>query len=438
MFFRRSEIRGCWMNSTIPSTTASDRLFLLILSVFLILPHYFAAPWVRTSLHLGLPRVITGDEPHYLVLINSLLKDGDLDVKNNYESSRMGDLQAGEFWSGKNLDHQTVWYEGNQRMEGWRGQKGTSEKSDHPEYSTHGPGLSFLLYPFLYLFKGTSYVEPLSVYFSGIVTVLAMLTFWYWVRGYVEDSFYANLITLVTFLGTPAWHYGRTLYTEPYLLFFGIAAYYFAMKKSNGYVSGLCIALGMLMKSPFILLMFPLLTRFLFLKNLKAASALLVFPAISLAVILALNQIMFGSPFRTSQIWEPPPLFRAMRETLFDLHHGLFFFAPAAFLALLGWPVFFRSEKWDAYIIFSGFLLYFGFMMLWPSLGRHYGPRHVLPVVPFLFIGAAKIPKMKWFQKSWMKVLLALVSFVSIQINFLGAVPCWKYISKHPWMEFFS
>ena len=28
---------------------------------------------------------ITGDEPHYLIIAASLLRDGDLDVRNNYE-----------------------------------------------------------------------------------------------------------------------------------------------------------------------------------------------------------------------------------------------------------------------------------------------------------------------------------------------------------------
>lgn len=33
---------------------------------------------------LALPRVLSGDSPHYLVGVNSLIEDGDFDLTNNY------------------------------------------------------------------------------------------------------------------------------------------------------------------------------------------------------------------------------------------------------------------------------------------------------------------------------------------------------------------
>ena len=49
------------------------------------------------------------DEPHYLVLINSLLDDGDLDVSNNYASVHAGGQDAGLFYAvGRNLDHHAL------------------------------------------------------------------------------------------------------------------------------------------------------------------------------------------------------------------------------------------------------------------------------------------------------------------------------------------
>jgi hypothetical protein len=412
----------------------ADRFFLLILSLLLFLPHYFAAPWVRTNWHLGLPRVITGDEPHYLLLINSLLEDGDLDMKNNYASSRAGSLQAGEYWSGKNLDHHTVWYDGDRRVEWWRIGGAEAEKSDHPEYSMHGPGLALFFYPLLYPFKGTSYVEFLSVYLSGIFTVLAMLIFWYWVRGYVESSFYVNLITLLTFLGTPIWHYGRTLYTEPYLLFFGVAAYCFALKKSNAWVPGLCIALGMLMKPPFVLLLFPLLGRFLFSRKFKAGLSLLVFPVVSLVLIFVLNQIMFGSLLRSFNQWESRPFWEGLQWTFFNSEHGLLLYAPAVIVAMLGWSRFFRDCFSDAATVFSGFFLYFILMVLWRYGGYYYGSRMILPIIPFLMLGMVKIPDLRIYQNLWVKFSFAFVSCASLLINFLGAIPCWRFIGKHPFL----
>jgi len=54
------------------------------------------------------PAVSTGDEPHYLIIISSILRDGDLSVGNNYESARLGGGDAGEAYKGFNLDHHTL------------------------------------------------------------------------------------------------------------------------------------------------------------------------------------------------------------------------------------------------------------------------------------------------------------------------------------------
>jgi hypothetical protein len=43
-----------------------------------------------------MPYIKGGDEPHYLLILNSLINDGDLDLKDNYESVHQGSLQAGK------------------------------------------------------------------------------------------------------------------------------------------------------------------------------------------------------------------------------------------------------------------------------------------------------------------------------------------------------
>ncbi len=60
---------------------------------------------------LGLPGVLSGDEPHYLVLINSLISDGDFDLANNYQDVHRGGPQAGRIFAGQLLDHHVNWYE---------------------------------------------------------------------------------------------------------------------------------------------------------------------------------------------------------------------------------------------------------------------------------------------------------------------------------------
>jgi hypothetical protein len=47
-------------------------------------------PGSSRDLDFCLPRIHSGDEPHYLVTLHSLLIDGDLDVSNNYDAVHKG------------------------------------------------------------------------------------------------------------------------------------------------------------------------------------------------------------------------------------------------------------------------------------------------------------------------------------------------------------
>ncbi|MEP7118340.1 MAG: hypothetical protein ABI880_12205 [Acidobacteriota bacterium] len=70
------------------------------------------------------PRVPVGDEPHYLVITQSLLRDGDLRIENNHQA-----------------DHYLEYYDGVLRPDFRR--RGT----DRQIYSIHAPGVSALVAP---------------------------------------------------------------------------------------------------------------------------------------------------------------------------------------------------------------------------------------------------------------------------------------------------
>lgn len=96
-----------------------------------IAPH--VAPWIAAAMAAALfavawivdrPRVPAGDEPHYLVITQSLLGDGDLRIENNH---RQGDYLA--------------YYDGVLKPDFMR--RGT----DREIYSIHAPGVSLLVLP---------------------------------------------------------------------------------------------------------------------------------------------------------------------------------------------------------------------------------------------------------------------------------------------------
>jgi hypothetical protein len=54
------------------------------------------------------PIAISGDEPHYLMVVNSLLFDHDFELQDDYRRVANGGVEAGMRWRGYLLDHHTI------------------------------------------------------------------------------------------------------------------------------------------------------------------------------------------------------------------------------------------------------------------------------------------------------------------------------------------
>ena len=207
----------------------------------------------------------------------------------------------------------------------------------HPEFSMHPPGVALLLAPILFPFRGTQLIEPLAICCSAIAMIIAMLMFRSLIRKYNSNSAFVDLVTVVTFLGTPAWHYGRTLFNEPYLLLFAIGSYSLALRGKYPILAGILIGLGMLMKPPFALLIIPLFSMY-FVERQFTSAALLVLPAVaSLTAFLWLDFIMFGSPWRLAQEWQQGSFLRGsgVDAVLLEIT-GYLIIAPAIIDRLCG------------------------------------------------------------------------------------------------------
>ena len=108
------------------------------------------APWLAAALFAALaltawgvarPRVPAGDEPHYLVITQSLLRDGDLRIDNNHRA-----------------EHYLAYYDAVLKPDFMR--RGT----DRQIYSIHAPGVSALVLP----------AFAVAGYPGAVVTVVAV------------------------------------------------------------------------------------------------------------------------------------------------------------------------------------------------------------------------------------------------------------------------
>src|SRR5438128_2314942 len=84
----------------------------LILTGLVFTPHVVSSIRFERSGRLDIdpPRICSGDEPHYLIQVNSLLHDGDIDVANNYAAAAFGAADAGERFRSVALSHHVNWY----------------------------------------------------------------------------------------------------------------------------------------------------------------------------------------------------------------------------------------------------------------------------------------------------------------------------------------
>ena len=431
-----------------------ERVLVVGLAAALLLPHAFSSVHDPAP-RLGAPRVHDGDEPHYLVMLNSLLLDGDLDLARDYAAVHAGSDRAGRHQRGAPLAHHTFWLVDGERERWihryevdpahWARDAGGFPRpalregavpppSGAPELTEHSTGLAFLLYPLTFPFRGSDRVESVALYASGVATLLALLAFLSLARPLAPDPRWVLPVAIVAFLGTPVWHYGRTLFTEPYLLACGLGAYALALRAGRPFASGCLIALGATMKPPFALIALPLAALFGSRRKLREGVAFGCALALGGALILALNHWLHGSPFRAAQ----PFALSAFPWGLYGLSispsDGVLAYSPVLLVAAAGWPGLFHRHREDAAAVLAAVALYGSFMTVWASWdgGYCYGPRYLVPLIPFFMLGLLGLPRLS---APWRRIALAsaiALGALSVAINALGALPYWRSWDVHP------
>jgi len=158
----------------------------------------------------------SGDEPHYLVVANSILYDQDLNIANNQSRNKISN-----FWySEKALPYH-----------GYFGIKGRNYI-----YSFHLPAISFMILPFFILAEIVKtkvfyfIIIRLGIAFWAIMLAVQFFTFLRFSKIDEKDAFY---ITILSFLLTPYLFFSVHLYPVIFLSFLMLLAinnFYFEKK----------------------------------------------------------------------------------------------------------------------------------------------------------------------------------------------------------------
>jgi hypothetical protein len=311
------------------------RLWVIFLVTELL---FIAASALITSKGVAL----AGDEPHYLAISQSMVRDGDLNVFNQYFRDGFK-----EFLRVDKLAAHGTWGKGYKKI-----------------YSYHLPGISLTLAPFFFFRLSPPLLYFLLRAFLGLFgALLAVLVYLYCLRLWRSRSL-AFFATLVFSLTVPVFFYSFHIFPEVQAMLLVLSALYLLFFKAKGKDSR-CLWAGLLLGSTifwglkYAIFIYPICLGFFaywcWLKKFRPALLLIAFPLLFQALFFyylhaaygnfSPNSIYYGmlSPEGTKALYETilNKITLTMRwETLldyfFDQRDGLLLYNPFYFFAFPG------------------------------------------------------------------------------------------------------
>jgi len=350
----------------------------------------------------------SGDEPHYLIITQSLIQDQDLDLRNNY----------------LNKDYRSYY----RRVVLEPNPKIVDPQAWYPICNIGLPLLS--IPPFLI-------AERLGVsLFMMALSIFILLNIFLLVKDCFKSTRLAIIIWGLFVSSFPFLFYHFQIITEIPAALLAIYAYRLIMSKNTTpYTLSALFTISFVLPwihIKYVLLAFCLILCSSFIIRNQFKTWVLGIPFIlNFALIPMYYSIYFNDPLFLFKIHDSGlPLWLVWKGLLglfFDQEFGLFFQAPIWTIFLSGIVLGLRSSEEKKYMI--GFLLIFG--LYWIACGSYkawhggwsFPTRYLIPVLPFLSIPMAFCLKniRLGFQKGLVLVLCGLTFFIVVRLL------------EHPW-----
>lgn len=268
--------------------------------------------WLIVSQH-----AISGDEPHYLIVINSILFDHDLELQDDYARIAQGGLEGGARFRGARLrgsnwelDHHTIvvdWRTGEHAV--WRL---SLPPLGPPEFAVIGrrvvpaaDAYEVSFHPVAFPALIAALIAPLrpakaevEVYAAAAVTLLgwlgALLTYFVVLRAGLSRRW--SLVAAGSLaLASPWLAYSRSLFSEvPIGLALLLGLWAFACDWPA--VAGLCVAAAMAMKPPFVVVGVGFATELLIARRWRSLVRFVVVLGGLAAVLVTFNYWLAREP----------------------------------------------------------------------------------------------------------------------------------------------
>lgn len=148
-------------------------------------------------LSVGLPRIRGGDEPHYFVMLNNLLRGRGFGLSQTYEEGEQGENTIGQTFAGASLDHHSLFIRKTPPWEAlrWtevfdphtlsrRPERAALDLRDYHEVAHHPWGLPLLLALLLFALHATPFLESAAVLMALPMSALGFYLLWLLLQRY--------------------------------------------------------------------------------------------------------------------------------------------------------------------------------------------------------------------------------------------------------------
>ena len=367
-------------------------------------------------LYYGVLPYTSGDEPHYLMVIHSLLFDHDLDLRSDYRRVEEGEIRAGVRFRGRRLDRHVIWIDPATGKHGF-GQvparldpaPGILERSAHPI------GFPALVAAVLSL-CGTRPpdVESRAILVVTLLSAATVVLTFCLARAAGCRPKYAAFSCGLLLLASPWLSYSGSLYTEVMQGFFLTAAV-LALSRNRPGLAGFCLGMSVTVKPALAVVVFGIV-MFLWWKRRRAEA----FRVSVLAGAIGGGLVAFNE-WQTRMIVVNGPAGWKWTRTLagafghwISPDHGLLAFVPWAAIALIPIARSLRrgaGEGREALGLLAAGLVPFAITLSAFAFtgGDCYGPRYWVPFLPWLAVGGGLV-----LERESRFLQTAVVSFAAI------------------------
>lgn len=383
-----------------------------------------------SSIGFDLPRILSGDEPHYLVFVYSLLEDNDFNLGNNYFKAAAGDsCSTGLKFRGKQIPSRINYFKEDRVLDiknMYSGKGRILTDTELMRGEIRGFPIIAFLFPLLlasisfFISTQSCIIESVIILSNILITFIGIYILFKILMVYISKKEALFVIFSVAF-GSPLWLYSKTLYPNTYIATILIASFYLIVYKNKLVLPSILLGAGYLIRYPTLIPLFFFWLYILMTRSKKEIFIFSVAPVISELILLFYNSLILGTPFSISQSYSTGNIFTGIYFMLFDWSYGLLIFMPIVMFFFSGFKSWYKKDKNAAILCFAIILSTFLFYSAGISLsGSVYGNRYLTDIILLMSIpigiayGSLK--------NKTTKIIFKFFAAAGILVNIIGGI----------------